>query len=246
MKWVAVGITDRGLRRELNEDSYRGCKDLGLFLVADGMGGHAAGEIASEMAAEIVEREVADALGDGGEPPVRATLRHAVEHAHRAILARAAEEPEKAGMGTTLTVALLWPADGTLHLAHVGDSRAYRLRAGELVRLTTDHTWVQRQVDSGRLTAGEARTHPLSNILTRALGVPTDDLEVDLLRGDLAAGDLILLCTDGLTGMVEDEDLRAILDRALPLETIAAQLVEAAKLRGGLDNITAVLIRVTA
>ncbi|HEX6939121.1 MAG TPA: Stp1/IreP family PP2C-type Ser/Thr phosphatase [Longimicrobiales bacterium] len=243
MRWSASGITDRGLRRASNEDVYRIREDVGLFLVADGMGGHAAGEVASAMAAQIVEQEVVRALDTGA---AGAILRAAVEHAHRAILARAATDPDTAGMGTTLTAALLRPAERTLHIAHVGDSRAYRLRDGVLTRLTTDHTWVQRLVDSGRLTAAEARVHPLASVLTRALGGPAEEFDVDILAEDLAAGDLILLCTDGLTAALDDADLRAILDRPLPLETLAAQLVEAANLHGGPDNITAVLIRATA
>ncbi|HEX7119126.1 MAG TPA: Stp1/IreP family PP2C-type Ser/Thr phosphatase [Longimicrobiales bacterium] len=246
MRWIATGITDRGLRREANEDAYRIREDAGLFLVADGMGGHAAGEVASTMAAAIVESETVRALEAGTDARPCEILRDAVEQAHRAILDHAARDPATTGMGTTLTATLLRAAQRTIHIAHVGDSRAYRLRDHDLARLTTDHTWVQQQVDDGRLTEAEARAHPLSSVLTRAVGGPIDALDVDLVDTDLADEDLLLLCTDGLSGTVDDADLRAILDRPLPLETLAAQLVEAANLRGGPDNITAVLIRVTA
>ncbi len=241
MEWIATGITDRGLRRPSNEDVYRIREDVGLFLVADGMGGHAAGEVASGIAAEIVERETVRALESGASPG--AALTDAIRAAHHAIHEQAEAEPELSGMGTTLTAALLEPAAGLLHLAHVGDSRAYLLRGGELRRLTRDHTWVQQQIDDGRLSEAESRTHPYANVLLRALGGPDDALEVDASQTRIRAGDLVLLCTDGLSGTVDDADLREILDRPLPLEALAEQLVEAAKLRSGPDNITAVLVR---
>ena len=244
MNWHATGITDRGLRRSTNEDVYRVREDVGLFLVADGMGGHAAGEVASAIAADVVEREGADALVEGA--PIGPALRQAVRHAHHAILARAAEEPEKAGMGTTITALTLHPNEARFQIAHVGDSRAYRLRGGTLEQLTTDHTWVQREVETGRLSPTEARAHPYANILTRALGTPGEEPEIDLVEGDVVAGDLILLCTDGVTSLIEDDDLHAIVGQSLPLETLAAQIVEAARIRGGHDNITAILIRATA
>ena len=130
-------------------------------------------------------------------------------------------------------------------IGHMGDSRAYRMRAGSLVQLTHDHTWVQQQVELGRLTALEARTHPLSSVLTHALGASGPAPEPDVVCGDLAVDDLFLLCTDGLSGMIDDADLTALLDQPIPLETIAAQLIDAANLRGGVDNITVVLVRVT-
>lgn len=241
MEWIATGITDRGLRRPSNEDAYRIREDVGLFLVADGMGGHAAGEVASGIAAEIVERETVRALKSGAAPG--AALSDAIRAAHREIVARAEAEPALSGMGTTLTAALFEPAVGLLHLAHVGDSRAYLLRDGELRRLTRDHTWVQQQVDQGRLSEAESRTHPYANVLLRALGGAEDTVEVDAGHMSISAGDLVLLCTDGLSGTVDDADLREILDRPLPIETLAEQLVEAAKLRSGPDNITAVLVR---
>lgn len=245
MHCIASGITDRGLRRPSNEDVYRIRVDIGLFLVADGMGGHAAGDVASGIAAEVVERETERAL-EAGSPPGPTPLANAVRAAHRAIVARAMAEPALTGMGTTLTAALFDPVASLLHLAHVGDSRAYLFRRGKLRRLTRDHTWVQQQVDSGRLSEAEARTHPNANVLLRALGGSDATVEVDTVQIAISAGDLVLLCTDGLSGTVEDADLRAILDRPLPLESIAEQLVEAAKLRSGPDNITAVLVRFTS
>ncbi|MFS8636725.1 MAG: Stp1/IreP family PP2C-type Ser/Thr phosphatase [Gemmatimonadota bacterium] len=242
MNWIATGITDRGLRRPSNEDVFRVREDIGLFLVADGMGGHAAGDVASGIAAEVVERETSRALEAGAAPSAK-LLAEAVEAAHRAIVDRSEAEPALSGMGTTLTAALVEADASLLHLAHVGDSRAYLLRDGELRRLTRDHTWVQQQVDTGRLSEAEARIHPGANVLLRALGGNAESVEVDTDQVPLSAGDLLLLCTDGLSGTVDDGDLLAILDRPLPLETIANQLVEAARLRGGPDNITAVLVR---
>lgn len=246
MKWMVSATTDRGLQRPTNEDAHRCRPEVGLFLVADGMGGHAAGEIASTMAADIVEHATVEALEAGPTAaPIETVLCGAIRQAHDAILDHAAREPEKSGMGTTLTALLLHAETATFHIAHVGDSRAYRLRSGRLSQLTTDHTWVQQQVELGRLTALEARTHPLSSVLTHALGASGPAPEPDVVCGDLAVDDLFLLCTDGLSGMIDDADLTALLDRPIPLETIAAQLIDAANLRGGVDNITVVLVRVT-
>lgn len=242
MRASAVGASDRGRWRPTNEDAFRVRTELGLALVADGMGGHAAGEVASNVAADVVMEELAR------RPPERAdatgpALRAAILAAHAAVIERARREPDKRGMGTTLTVLALDLSTPGFHIAHVGDSRAYRLRRGVLELLTRDHTWVQEQVDAGRLTAAEARRRPNANILTRALGIELDESEVDTVAGAVEPGDLFLLCTDGLTGPVEDEDLLAILDRDLPLEVLADQLIEAANLRGGPDNITVVLVR---
>lgn len=240
MRWESAAITDRGRLRPQNEDAYIARPDLGLFVVADGMGGHAAGEVASAMAVETVARDLSapPATAQDAERALVASL----GAANRAILERAAREPEKTGMGTTLTALLLLPQTGTSVIAHVGDSRAYRLRDGGLEQLTRDHTWVQEQVDAGLLSPAQAHHHPYSSVLTRVIGVYTD-VEVDTRRDRARAGDLLLLCSDGLTGMVDDDELRTLLARDLPLHELAAQLVEAANLRGGLDNITAVLVR---
>src|SRR5690606_21762654 len=171
-------------------------------------------------------------------------LCRAVMAANRAILEAADDDPARSGMGTTLTALALPPDADAFTIAHVGDSRAYLVRAGELRQLTTDHTWVQQQVDAGLLTPDEARRHPLSSMLTRAVGLVPDP-EVDIIRGGLEPGDLLLLCSDGLTGMVDDDELLAILARDLPLDQIAHDLIDAANRNGGADNITAILIRAT-
>jgi protein phosphatase len=247
MRWDAAAITDRGRRRPENEDAFLLRPDLGLFAVADGLGGHAGGEVASGLAIETVEHILAGSdPAAGTQPPPGERLRDAILAAHRRILERAADEPRLAGMGTTLTLLALDPAERAFRIAHVGDSRAYLLRDGALSLLTTDHTLAQDQIARGRLDPAHARGHPLSHILTRALGTAEEDVEVDLIQGEVRAADLFLLCSDGLTGVLDDGDLRAILEGALALETLAAQLVEAANLRGGPDNITAVLVRVEA
>lgn len=239
MRLESAARTDRGLRRPGNEDAFLVMEEARVFAVADGMGGHAAGEVASRTAIETVERG-AGALG--GAEADEARLTEWVRTANRLIRARAAADPETAGMGTTLTLLAVAPGGGTFHVAHIGDSRAYRLRAGSLRQLTTDHTWAQAQIDAGLLAPEQAAGHPFASVLTRALGT-ANDVEVDTLEGELRPGDLLLLSSDGLSGMVEDADVEAILSQALPLSTMAEHLVEAANLRGGLDNVTVVLVR---
>lgn len=236
MRWDAAARTDRGLRRARNEDAFALHADAGVYAVADGMGGHAAGDVASRIAVETLERAVAAAPG-----AVPERLADSVRDANRAIREHADANPETAEMGTTLTALAL--ADAGFVIAHVGDSRCYRLREDALEQLTTDHTWVQAQVDAGILSPEQARHHPFGSVLLRSLG-SADDVEVDTLSGPVRPGDLFLLCSDGLTGMVDDADLAAMLRQPIPLDALAEQLVEAANLRGGVDNITVVLARV--
>ncbi|HEY8483287.1 MAG TPA: Stp1/IreP family PP2C-type Ser/Thr phosphatase [Longimicrobiales bacterium] len=244
MHWEATALTDRGRVRRTNEDAFLLLPDRGLFAVADGMGGHASGEVASEMAVQVLEQETAGLTPNAAPADVERALANAVHAANRAIYERAAKEPQHAGMGTTLTALALLP-DASYRIAHVGDSRAYRIDTSGIHRLTTDHTWVQEQIELGRLTEADARRHPLSSVLTRALGIH-HTVDVDLLRGTTAPGDLLLLASDGLTSPLTDDDIRAILEPELPLDELASRLVQAANLRGGPDNITVVLIRVTA
>ena len=243
MRWEWAARTDTGLRRSRHEDAHLVRPEKRLFAVADGMGGHAAGDVASRMAVELLDRHFAGAPARGTPADdIGGALREAAEEANRAILARGIAEPEKLGMGTTLTALVpLCPEPGFV-IAHIGDSRAYRLRDDVLTQLTADHTWVQRQIDEGRLSAKQARRHPLSSVLTRVLGTP--ELEgVDLIVGDVEPDDLLLLCSDGLTSMVDDADVRAILLGSGSLDELTTSLVDAANLRGGLDNVTVVLLR---
>jgi protein phosphatase len=224
---LAVGArTDVGRVRAGNEDSYMA--EDPLYAVADGMGGHQGGEVASSLALETV------AKGKGN-------LEQRVREANSAVFSHAAGDPGLTGMGTTLTVLL---ADGNvLRLAHVGDSRAYMFRDGEIQRLTKDHTVVERLVDEGKLTAQEAEIHPQRSILTRALGVDTA-LQVDQAAIEPKHGDRLLLCSDGLTGMVDEARIAEILGSKKDPQDAADALVEAANEAGGQDNITAVVIDV--
>jgi len=245
MRIEAHGASDTGRVRTRNEDSILVLPDAALFAVADGMGGHAAGDIASALAIATLEEAAGGAPAAG--LPIEARLPALIEATHganRAILAEAGRDPERSGMGTTMTALAVSVAEAAWAIAHVGDSRAYLLRDGRLEQLTTDHTWVQREVEEGRLTPSRARTHPWSNMLTHALGV-ADEERVDALTGELRVGDLFLLCTDGLTCMLEDGDVERLLDSGGSLAARADALIGAALDAGGIDNVTVVLVRVS-
>ena len=244
MKLEAHGATDVGRLRSRNEDRFLVSVERALFAVADGMGGHAAGDVASRTAVETVDRLVGGP-GRAGEGDARAAeLVGATRAAHAAILEDAERTPARAGMGTTLTMVTFLPLERSRLIVHVGDSRAYLLRQGALEQLTTDHTWVQRQVEAGKLSPRRARAHPYSSVLTHALGVP-DDERIDILPGDVQEGDLYLLCSDGLTTVLEDETIRAVLLKHERLEAMASELISTANEAGGPDNVTVVLVRVT-
>lgn len=238
--WTAGGATDTGRVRPNNEDALLSDPAHGLFLVADGMGGHAAGEVASRLAVEACARGVR--RKGTGAAPVEA-LREGFRAAREALAECCANDPRTRGMGTTLTVLLLRP-DGEYGIGHIGDSRAYLLRDGRLEQLTRDHTWVQEQVEKGSLSARAARTHPYAHIITRALGVDSAD-EPELSGGRTAPGDLFLLVTDGVTGKLEDGQIARMLAPG-PLDAAAAALVEEANRRGGEDNATVALVGVRA
>jgi serine/threonine protein phosphatase PrpC len=236
--------TDVGMVRVGNEDSmfadanpYRG-----VFMVADGMGGHAAGEVASAMAVQIVTRDIAQ-LHDVAASDAPETLRGALQDANRAIFNRTIAELDKQGMGTTASVLVL---SGTRYLiGQVGDSRIYRVRKGVLEQLTKDHSYVQEQVDAGYITPEQARYHPYSNVITRCVGA-SPEVEPDVYAGELQVGDVFLVASDGLTGMLEDAQLhRLMVGRSSPGRLVDA-LVGEANRRGGLDNITAVVVQVAA
>ena len=226
---VRVGAaTDIGQVREGNEDSYLVVEPL--YAVADGMGGHRGGEVASSLALETVQGMFERREG---------SLADQVEQANRAVFDRSQNDRSVSGMGTTLTAAQV---DGNrVHLVHVGDSRAYLLRRGELTQLTEDHTLVHRMVMEGELSQEEAETHPHRSILTRALGV---DQTVQVDEGDVevVGGDRLLLCTDGLTGMVPEGQIREILLEAAEPQEAVDRLVKVANRAGGIDNITAVIL----
>lgn len=217
-------------------------QDHGVFIVADGMGGHAAGEVASEMAVRIIAQKIGDirALDDiaGAQ-----RIREAIREANAAIFDRTLTEHDKRGMGTTATTLVLL---GPQYLiGQVGDSRAYMLRDGHLFQLTKDHSYVQEQVDAGYLTPEDARTHPYSNVITRCVGA-NEDVIPDTYFGTLRPGDLFLLASDGLTGMIDDPRLHQILEASSEPDELVDQLVAEANRMGGLDNITAIIVRIDA
>lgn len=240
MRFTCAARTDVGIVRSGNEDSYLMSSERGLFVIADGMGGHAAGEVASEMAARIVAEEFRPVRGMTDQE-MMAQMVAAIRTANGAVFRRTLSEPDKRGMGTTATVMSLLPR--RYLIGQVGDSRAYLLRGGVLTQLTKDHSYVQEQVDAGRLTPEDARTHPYANVITRCVG-SSEDVVPDLYIGTLEVHDLVLLASDGLTGMIDDEELREILMSELDLEPKVDTLITAANRRGGLDNITTVLVRI--
>ncbi|MFL5828865.1 MAG: Stp1/IreP family PP2C-type Ser/Thr phosphatase [Solirubrobacteraceae bacterium] len=225
--------TDTGRQRRGNEDSS--LARAPLFVVADGMGGAQAGEVASRMAVELF----AQGLPDSGGPEER--LATVVQAANEQIYERAHSEHQLAGMGTTLTAAYL--DDAHLSIAHVGDSRAYLFRDGQLKRLTQDHSLVDELVREGKLTEEQAAEHPQRSIITRALG-PEAQVTVDTWTYPARAGDVVLLCSDGLTSMLSEERISQILNGAASLEAAADQLIADANAAGGRDNITVVAFRV--
>jgi serine/threonine protein phosphatase PrpC len=228
----ATGVTDTGRRRRQNEDAFV-CEPP-LFAIADGMGGAQAGELASRLAAAAIE-EAGAAGGDAD------AVAGAVRAANARIFERSLTDPAVAGMGTTATVALVDEHAGTLTLAHVGDSRGYRYREGVLEQLTTDHSLVAELVRTGRLTEAEAAVHPHRSVITRALGTEAD-VEVDTRTLELAPGDLVLLCSDGLSAMVRDEEIARLLGKSERDPYAAAEaLVRAANAAGGEDNVTVVV-----
>lgn len=241
MQFTTGARTDRGRVRPQNEDAF--LLDLPLFAVADGMGGHKAGEIASSLALEVLaswkERLAA-------EPDAEARgrlLRDAIEDANSTILARGRSDEELQGMGTTLTVG--WAEEGTLTLAHVGDSRAYLLRGRRLSRLTEDHTVINQWEKEGKIGPGEAAHHPHRHILLQAVGSGTE-LDTDVTSVELEPGDRLLLSSDGLHGMLSEERMKELLlARDADPDDLCARLIEAANEAGGDDNITVVVVDAT-
>ena len=227
--------TDIGRVRSQNEDAAWADDARGLYAVADGMGGHLAGEVASRMAIDAVQR-MARAHGRADTLALREMMRRANDE----IARHAQQHPECAGMGTTLSV--LWRGGRYMYIAHVGDSRIYRLRGGALEQITQDHSLVEELVRARIITREQARTHPRRNIITRALGTQGDNAP-DLLAADAQPGDLWLLCTDGLSGMLTDETIEAEMRRNVPLDAMADSLLSQALEAGGRDNVTLILCR---
>jgi len=251
MNFRAFGLTDIGRKRKHNEDSFVIDLSEGLFVVADGMGGHAAGEVAAKIAVDTIEEFITD-TSQKMESTWPFQYNHqwrfnsnrlavAVEKANERVISAVAKQPSLKGMGTTLVGGIL---NGTgMSLAHVGDSRAYRRRSGELRRLTDDHSWVHEQIVTGILTEEEAKSHPLKNVVTRALGGGPTVLP-ELQEFDLQPGDQYLFCSDGLTTMLSDDEIAGVLGAGDDPEAICRVLIEQANEKGGLDNITAIVVEV--
>ena len=238
-------LTDVGRRREHNEDNmaYVIPKDEqvmtkkgALFIVADGMGGHAAGEVASEIAVDTVSNVYYQDDSDD----VAISLLHAIRRANASIYQRAAENMLRTGMGTTCVAAVL--RGNMAYIANVGDSRAYLLHGSQVKQISQDHSWVAEQVRAGLLTEDQARTHAQRNVITRCLGTQAE-VDIDVFQEELNDGDSLVLCSDGLSGLISDEELRRIVDQYLPQESVY-HLVERANLNGGPDNITAIVVRI--
>lgn len=244
---LMVAHTDPGMVRHLNEDAVFIAPEQGLAILADGMGGYNAGEVASAMAIETVKRELLEGLPKLAELPqdealeaLREDMAFAAERANNAIFTMAQRDPECEGMGTTLVIAVFTP--GQITVGHVGDSRIYLLREGELTQVTRDHSWLQEQLSMGLLDERQASESRFKNIITRGLGIePEVDIEVHSYPTQ--ENDLFCLCSDGLSDMVQPEQMTTILSQSPPvLKEIAKQLIDAANENGGRDNISAILI----
>ena len=245
----AFGLTDVGKKRKHNEDAFALDVTEGLFIVADGMGGHAAGEVASKITVETIGEFIA-ATRQKEEATWPFKYNHeldfnsnrlavAIEKANERVMAAVAAQPWLKGMGTTVVAGLL--NEKILSLAHVGDSRAYLFRDGQLSRLTDDHSWVHEQVTAGILTEEEAKTHPLKNVVTRALG-GGPSVSPDLQELVFSPGDRYLFCSDGLTTMMSDEEISENAATVRQPQPLCQKLVDIANEKGGVDNITVVVV----
>ncbi|HEX5761412.1 MAG TPA: Stp1/IreP family PP2C-type Ser/Thr phosphatase [Thermoanaerobaculia bacterium] len=246
----ACGVSDVGLARAHNEDTFGLDPRHGLYVVADGMGGHSHGEVAAQIAVDSIREFIERSIDHDTTWPFiydarlqrhSNLLKTAVRLAHDKVLRAIRDDNSLHGMGTTVVGFFL--RGPVAAVAHVGDSRAYRLRNGQLEQLTQDHTWVHEQVVAGFLSKEQARAHPLKNVVTRALGGESE-VVVDVREVEVQAGDLYLLCSDGLTTMLADRDIKERLGRGRTLEETCRGLVTDANARGGFDNVTAVLLRI--
>lgn len=248
MRIHVAGKTDVGCVRKHNEDSILVEESLGLFVVADGLGGHAAGEVASRIVVDTVARFVGETLERDRTWPLEYDpslsydgnrLKVALLLSDQAIAEDIRRNPERETMGSTVVAALFHGAKVTL--AHVGDSRAYLLSPEGIHQVTRDHSWVAEQVANGVLTASEARVHPFRNVITQALG-NAGELEIEVQNLELGKTDRLLLCSDGLSGMIGDKQIWDIVDRSENLQDAVESLISVAREYGGEDNITAILI----
>jgi len=252
MRAVALGLTDVGLQREHNEDSFIVLKEFDLFVVADGMGGHRAGDVASKLATEAITEFFRSTANEDVTWPFHfdTTLSEeenrlltGIRVANRQIFDRSSRSREYHGMGTTVVGAMFSPKKGRMYIGHVGDSRCYRVRQGEITLLTRDHSLFNDYLLAMPDLTEEQRRELPKNVITRALGMQ-DQVMVDLQYDTSKHGDVYVLCSDGLSGMLEDDEIRSIVSASTDLSTVTRKLIEQANAHGGEDNITAVVVRI--
>jgi protein phosphatase len=249
-RWHGVGLTDQGLVRASNQDAFAVMNDRETWIVADGMGGRAGGDVASRITVDLLVTELSCSFDASSDEEVsdiqrRSDLLYRATHkANQSVRDEVRRRPDLYGMGTTLVIlSIVATPQPSAVLAHVGDSRAYCLRNGILTQITRDHSFVEEAVQGGTLTPLEASSHPMRHVLTRAVGAESH-VEAEITVHPLSPDDLLLLCTDGLTKMIDDQDIRRILlQPATSLLDIAQALIKEANVRGGADNTTVVLAR---
>lgn len=244
---MEIGVkTSKGKIREINQDSYYISDDENcpLFIIADGMGGHKAGEIASRMAVEIISSSFLDQIkGSSSEmddDSIINAIRNSIYKANDEIYRKSNEVEEYSGMGTTVTMA--YENNGKLFIGHVGDSRAYLLRDNQLWQMTKDHSLVEELIKNGSITREEARFHPQKNIITRALGIDKE-VEIDLIVKEKFKDDILILCTDGLTNMLNDDEIKELLISSDNMQKACDFMVQLSNEKGGLDNISVVAVK---
>jgi serine/threonine protein phosphatase PrpC len=237
----AAGRSHQGLVRDQNEDRFVIDQSIGFYLVADGIGGHQAGEVASRIAAEIISKKIARCSKKSRQDPAK-FLEDAISTAHQAIRKQASKTISQQGMGSTVVVAWLDPMEKQLWLAHVGDSRAYLLRGIEFLRLTEDHT-IYNQAKRAGLLGDDPLTHPPRSVLSQALGASAV-IAPETARIDLQPNDRLLLCSDGLTDMLSDEQISELMHTEEDLDQVCERLIQSALDRGGKDNVSVVLLHI--
>ncbi|HNW82102.1 MAG TPA: Stp1/IreP family PP2C-type Ser/Thr phosphatase [bacterium] len=253
MKYSGFGKTDVGMKRELNEDNFTVLQEEGVFVVADGMGGHNAGEVASEIAIKtITEFFKASSLDEDMTWPYKLDpalsldankLMVGIKFANRKIFRSAAANTSYAGMGTTVVSILTRDGESDIYVAHVGDSRCYCFFNGEISQVTEDHSLLNEYIKAGQITKEQAKNFPHKNVIMRALGMK-DNVLVEIQKRAVKPGEIYVLCSDGLSDMVSDKNMAEIFSRGLTLEETAGILIDTANANGGKDNITVILVKV--
>jgi len=236
----AFGMTDTGLRRPLNEDAYFINTSCGCFVISDGVGGAAAGEVASRIFTSTVSETIKKEQTSSEQETISA-IKQTFLKANSDIIEYAGQNPDHKGMACTAE--LLVVGSNGFVLGHVGDSRTYRYRQKNLIQLTRDHSFIQQQIELGKITEKDAKTHRYRNVILRAVGTE-ETIDVDIIRGKVRPGDIFMLCSDGLTDMVAEVDISACLGKSISLAEKVSNLVDLANHEGGQDNITVILIKI--